>query len=352
MSSQINGELPIPPHYDPDSVDQVWRVPYEERAHGARSWAREYNIQPSNRDDFKIALMLVDVQNTFCIPGFELYVGGRSGSGAVDDNRRLAAFIYRNLGHITQISATMDTHQAMQIFHAIFLVNDQGEHPDPYTLVTAQDIEEGRWRFNPDVADSLGIQPGYGQRHLEHYVEELKEREKFELTIWPYHAMLGGIGHALVSAIEEAVFFHNIARYSQVDIEIKGFNPLTEHYSAIGPEILTGPDGAQIAEKSDKFIQKIMAFDALIIAGQAKSHCVNWTIADLLQDSRAVDPELIGKIYLLEDCSSPVVVPEVVDYTDAANEAYQRYAEAGAHIVRSTEPMESWPGMKVRSAAD
>lgn len=351
MSDKFNGELPIPPHYDPDSVDQVWRVPYEERAHEARRWALEHDLQPAARDEFKIALMLVDVQNTFCIPGFELYVGGRSGTGAVADNRRLAGFIYRNLGRITHISATMDTHQAMQIFHAIFLVNDQDKHPDPYTLVTAQDIESGRWRFNPGVADSLGIQPEYGQRHLVHYVEELKERGKYDLTIWPYHAMLGGIGHALVSAIEEAVFFHTIARLSQVDLEIKGFNPLTEHYSAIGPEILTGPDGEEIAEKSDKFIEKLMAHDALIIAGQAKSHCVNWTIADLLQDSRAVDPGLIRKIYLLEDCSSPVVVPGVVDYTDKADEAYERYAEAGAHIVRSTEPLESWPGMKVKSTA-
>ena len=38
---------------------------------------------------------------------------------------------------------------------------------------------------------------------------------KFALTVWPYHAMLGGIGHALVSAVEEAMFFHAIARASQ-----------------------------------------------------------------------------------------------------------------------------------------
>ena len=56
--------------------------------------------------------MLIDVQNTFCIPDFELYVGGRSGHGAVEDNIRLCEFIYRNLGNITHITATMDTHLA------------------------------------------------------------------------------------------------------------------------------------------------------------------------------------------------------------------------------------------------
>ena len=68
-------------------------------------------------DKLKISLLLVDVQNTFCIPEFELYVGGTSGTGAVDDNRRLCEFIYRNLNMITEICPTMDTHQAVQIFH-------------------------------------------------------------------------------------------------------------------------------------------------------------------------------------------------------------------------------------------
>jgi nicotinamidase-related amidase len=30
-------------------------------------------------DSFRICLLAVDVQNTFCIPGYELFVAGRSG---------------------------------------------------------------------------------------------------------------------------------------------------------------------------------------------------------------------------------------------------------------------------------
>ena len=60
----------------------------------------------------RVALVAVDVQNTFCLPEFEFYVGGRSGTGALDDNRRLVEFVYRNLGNITQIFPTLDTHQA------------------------------------------------------------------------------------------------------------------------------------------------------------------------------------------------------------------------------------------------
>ena len=35
-----------------------------------------------------------------------------------------------------------------------------------------------------------------------------RQSGKYELTVWPFHALLGGIGHALVSAVEEAIFFH------------------------------------------------------------------------------------------------------------------------------------------------
>lgn len=340
-------ELPIPPHFDPHAVGEVWRVPYQQRAAEAEQWATRHDIRPAAADKFRICLIAVDVQNTFCIPDFELYVGGRSGTGAVDDNRRLCEFIYRNLGAITQVFPTMDTHQATQIFHSIFLVNDRGEHPNPLTLISVEDVEEGRWKFNSAVADSLQIDQDYGQRHLLHYTKELRDRGKYDLTIWPYHAMLGGIGHALVSAVEEAIFFHSIARLSQPAFQVKGSHPLTEHYSVLGPEVLTDPDGKQIAEKNAPFIEKLMTFDAVIIAGQAKSHCVAWTIDDLLEDIRRQDAQLAQKVYLLEDCTSPVVAPGIVDYTDEADAAFERFAEAGMRVVRSIEPIESWAGIRI-----
>jgi nicotinamidase-related amidase len=240
----------------------------------------------------------------------------------------------------------MDTHQVMQIFHSIFLVNDKGEHPAPFTLVTPQDIEEGIWQFNPQLADSLKIDESYGQQFLRHYSRQLKDGGKYDLTVWPYHAMLGGIGHALVSAVEEAVFFHSIARLSQPDFQVKGDNPFTENYSVLSPEVLAGPADEGIAEKNVGFIRKLLDADAVIIAGQAKSHCVAWTINDLLNEIRSSDRKLAEKVYLLEDCTSPVVIPGVVDYTEQADEAFQKFADAGMHIVRSSDSIVSWRGLK------
>ena len=338
-------ELPIPSHFNPEKVDEVRRVAYQPLAEAAEKWAKQNKLQPASRDKFKISLLLVDVQNTFCIPGFELYVGGTSGTGAVDDNRRLCDFIYRNLNVITQICPTMDSHQAMQIFHCIFLVNDKGEHPAPYTLVTLDDIEKGIWKFNPQLSASLQIDGAYGQEILRHYVRQLKAGGKYDLTIWPYHAMLGGIGHALVAAVEEAVFFHSIARLSQPDFQVKGDNPFTENYSVLSPEVLEGPTGEEIAKKNVGFIRELLDFDAVIIAGQAKSHCMAWTIEDLLNEIQIADRKLSGKVYLLEDCTSPVVIEGVIDYTEQGNEAFQKFSDAGMHVVRSSDPIVNWPGI-------
>jgi nicotinamidase-related amidase len=329
--------LPIPSFFDSSKVGAVWRISYEERAKQARDWARQHGLQPASADRTRTWLLLIDVQNTFCIPEFELFVGGRSGRGAMEDNTRLCQFIYRNLGGITHITATMDTHKAMQVFHAIFFVDKDGNHPAPFTDIHASELRDGKWAFNAALAPHFGIAPEYGQQMMIHYAEELERKGKYALTIWPYHAMLGGMGYALVSSVEEAVFFHSMARLAQADFEVKGDKPFTEHYSVIGPEVLTGPMGETLGVRNTKFIEQLQQCDRLIVAGQAKSHCVAWTIADLLDDIQGMDPSLARKVYLLEDCTSPVVVPGVVDHTEAAHQAFARFAEAGMNIVKSTD---------------
>lgn len=330
-------QLPIPAFFDKTHVGEIWRVDYAARAEDARKFALQHDLKTASTSTERISLLLIDVQNTFCIPGFELFVGGRSGQGAVEDNIRLCEFIYRNLGKLTHIIATMDTHTSQQIFHPIFFVDAEGNHPAPYTDIHADELQAGKWTFNLELAPQFEIAPEYGQQMMIHYAEALQKKGKYALTIWPYHAMLGGIGHALVPAVEEAIFFHSHARTDQPYFAIKGDKPFTENYSVVGPEVLTGPMGEVLGTHDTRFIQHLQEVDKLYIAGQAKSHCVAWTVQDLLDDILGTNPELAKKVYLLDDCSSAVVVPGVVDHTEAANEAYARFAQAGMHIVTSTD---------------
>jgi nicotinamidase-related amidase len=353
-------QLPIPPHFQPNRVGEIWRVPYQQRAIAAKQWAQQYQLKPTfdrcssgalqsgvpivevgpdkhseRAFPTSVRLLLIDVQNTFCLPDFELFVGGSSGRGAIEDNIRLCEFIYRNLGEIDQIIATLDTHQIWQIFHPIFWINEQGEHPTPaVTTISPADVMSGKWRVNPEFGSEKIEQL---QAYALHYVQQLSDGGKYPLTIWPYHAMLGGIGHALVPAVEEAIFFHGIARNSQASFPIKGDNPLTENYSALAPEVFTNQVGGSIASKNQQLIQYLLGSEILIIAGQAQSHCVAWTVNDLLTEINSIDPQLARNVYLLEDCTSPVVIPGVVDYTEQANAAYQRFADAGMNIIKSTD---------------
>ena len=194
----MTDQTPIPAFFDPDRVGEVWRVNYQQRAADARQWAEEHDLKAAAGDEVRVQMLLIDVQNTFCLPNFELFVAGRSGNAAVEDNRRLVRFIYENINLITQFTLTMDTHQAFQIFHALYLINEDGEHPGPYSLISTEDIRSGIWMFNSAAAQTLDIDPAKAQRDLLHYVKELEKTQRHQLTIWPYHAILGGIGHAVV----------------------------------------------------------------------------------------------------------------------------------------------------------
>lgn len=350
--------LPIPQHFDASKADKVWPVDYLRLERDGEDWYRQHDIEPAVTDKVRTALLIIDAQITFCVPGYELFVGGRSGRGAVDDNVRLCEFIYRNMRHITRIFPTMDTHTQFQIFHPLFLVNDAGEHPQPYTVVTHDDIANGVWKVNPRATYSLGGNYLGLQRHLDYYTQQLEKSGKYALIIWPPHAMLGGIGHALAPIVHEAVEFFNVVRASQTGFEIKGGHPLTENYSVLSPEVTTTNGGAPLpnAQKNYRFIEKLIdpdnGFDVIGIAGQALSHCVAWTIDDLLTSILAKDPAAARKVHIIRDCSSPVVTP-YRDFTSDAEAALMRFTDAGMRIVRSTDPITSWPGYQeaVRTTA-
>ena len=71
-----NATLPIPSFFKPQTVDALWRVPYQQRAAEAADWAHRHRVPSAANDTFRSTLLLIDVQNTFCMPDFELFVGG------------------------------------------------------------------------------------------------------------------------------------------------------------------------------------------------------------------------------------------------------------------------------------
>lgn len=345
--------LPLPPFYVPaHAADAHYSPDQEALAREAHAWRRAHAIPAAAADAFNAHLLLIDVQRDFCFPEGSLYVGGHSGQGALGDNRRIAEFIYRNLARLTHVTATLDTHHAFQIFFASFWVDANGEPLSAHRELTVADLDAGRARPNPAMASWLcNGDYDWLVRQARYYCEELEKAGRYKLYLWPPHCILGSEGNALAGAVHEARMFHSYARSMQSWVEVKGGHPLTENYSVLGAEVRTRFDGAPLVPSDDRLLRTLLSADALIIAGQAASHCVKSTVDDLLAHVGAHEPELARKIYLLTDCMSSVAVPDGqggfhADFTPETEAALARYAQAGMQLVSSTALTDAWPGQR------
>lgn len=348
------GELPLPSFYDPGrAADRSFSPDQLRLMATAAELRRRFDLRPASDDAVRTHLFLVDLQKDFCFPEGALFVGGRSGRGAIDDNDRIARFIYRNLHRLTEVTCTLDTHFPHQVFFPSFWLEPGGEAPPPHRTVTLDDLRSGRLRPNPALAGWLhGGDQEWVERQVEYYCAELERRGRYTLYLWPPHCLLGSDGHALAGVIQEARLIHAWARGARSWLEVKGTHPLTESYSALAPEVLLSHDGRPLAERAERLVEILLEADAVLVAGQAASHCVKSTLDDLVEVATARDPALLGKVYVLADCTSAVTVPDpdrpgelLVDFTDDAEAALKRFADAGLRVVRSADPMDSWPGM-------
>lgn len=349
-----NKQCPIPAFYNAANAASWEYSPSKAKLReAAQNWRTKHGVKPSGSDKTKLHLLLIDTQKDFCLPKGTLYVAGRSGTGAIDDSARMAEFIYRNLGYITDITTTLDTHFAYQIFSQAFWQDQEGKCATPFTSITTKDVREGRYAPNPMMASWLcNCNYAWLCKQVVHYCQELEKAGKYTLTIWPEHCILGSDGHPLVGIIEEARMFHSYVRGAQSNNEVKGGHPLTENYSVLRPEVLTRHDGQPLAQKNTAFIKTLISADAVAVGGQADSHCVASTIDDFLAEIVAQDPELAKKVYIMTDCMSAVTVPDgkggfIADYTPQAEAAHKKFADAGMHLVKSTDAIESWPGIQL-----
>jgi nicotinamidase-related amidase len=282
-------------------------------------------IKPATQDKTRVCAFGIDCQIGFASPGASLFV-----PGAVEDTQRTIEWLYRNLDKITGLHFSMDTHRVFQIFHPAWWVDSEGKHPSPFTVISHEDVRTGKWTPIAHPKEAL------------EYTKKLESSGKYVLTIWPYHTLLGGVSHALVPAMMEAAMFHAVARSHQTHFETKGTHAMTENYSVMSPEVRE-LGGKSVGGFNTAFFRMIMEYDRVYVFGQAKSHCVLSTLADMRDHILKNDPSLIDKVWILEDAMSPVPpppldpLPPALNFPVIADKAIEDFKKSGMRVVKTTD---------------
>ncbi len=252
----------------------------------------------------QVHLLIIDPQNDFCdLPAARCPADPLSPDasarlspalpvgGAHADLVRLATLIREGGAGLDDITVTLDSHHRLDIAHPGFWQGARGARVTPFTTNTAAQVRAGQ--FQPRAAAAL-------PRALA-YLDELEQRGRYTLMVWPVHCEIGTWGHNVHADVRAAYNAWEEAHQRNVQLISKGSNPWTEHYSAVQAEV---PDAADAATQVNQaLVDDLARADVLLIAGQASSHCVRATTEDLLQQW---PPDRARHTVLLTDCMSPV----------------------------------------------
>lgn len=331
----------------------------------AETIRKEHNITPAWTQKFQIFLFLIDLQGDF-VTG-TLPVTGRDGKSGMAAVFNVFRFALKYLWLLTGVICTMDSHREHQVFYPDAHVEaSSGSTPDPHTIIQAEAYHTGQFQAHPDLAIEVGADQTWLTRQWTYYCEQLETpkiievvrangikdkitRLKHALYIWPWHTMFGSDGHRLVGMIEYLRRLHAIVRHALNLEELKGFSTFSEHYSIFGAEVTTTFDGRPLpnSQRNVGLLKKLAAGHKIIVAGLAGSHCLAESMFDLILYLYEIGhPELIRNIYLLVDGTAAVVVPGGPDFTADMNTYFDLFRDHGVNLVKSTDPIETWPGME------
>lgn len=306
--------MKAPVFYDPATLGSL-NLP---KVAEATDEGRQMNLAPATGDKQKVILVNVDFQVDFVFPNGALPV-----TNALGDVERTVDWIFRNLDQLTTIASSIDSHIPVQIFYPTWWVDANGNMPDPYTMITLKDVEDGKWK---PVVDPVWTR---------NYLTELDRGGKKTLMIWPFHCMIGTPGQALVPNLMEAIAFHSAARRSQPVFLVKGSIPQTENYSIVEPEVKYPKHPA--GDLNTPFLDLVSRHDLVYVAGEAKSHCVLDTMRSIVNHFAGQD-DILGKIRFLMDCTSSVEHPDV-PFDEIANAELAEMEKLGVRLVKSTDPI-------------
>ncbi len=303
----------------------------------AKAYGRSLKLRNYTIDKQRVMLLLVDPQLGFIAKGRDLCV-----PGAIEDVIRIVDWILKNMAKITRIAVSMDSHLPFQIFFPDWWVDDKGQPLNDFTVVTLEDLKTKK--VKPIFDFPYEYEKGKSMPWSEYYLTMLEQFgkktsvgggdfEKKNLMVWANHCMLGTPEQAIEPTLYEAIFAHAIARKSQPKFKVKGAVEVSENYSIVEGEVEFSGD--KDSGLDEDFLVDLKSFDLIYIGGEASSHCVLETIYSIIRYFKDDAPEVLSRVRILEDCTSPVG-----GFEDMAKQAFEALSSVyGLKLVKSTDPI-------------
>jgi nicotinamidase/pyrazinamidase len=273
----------------------------------------------------KIALLGIDPQNDFCASAtnpFGIDAGSLFVPGAQEDMERLGTFIEEYGHRLGALLFTLDQHHNLDIAHGLWFADENGDPAPPITLMDwdpakgvfigtlAPDFTQtrefrvrkmGKIPWTANIPEAQGKAMSYAE-YTAWYIEKLKSSGRYGHTIWPAHCLIGTPGAAVYPTVMQAANAWTEKYARTIQWVAKGTNPFAEHFSGVKAEVaLPNDPGTQV---NAQFIQTLMTYDRIFLAGEALSHCVANTGRDIAAEF--ANDDYVQKLILLEDASSPV----------------------------------------------
>lgn len=256
-------------------------------------------------------LLIIDPQNDFHdLEGSSLPV-----PGSLEDAENIAKIIERKGDKITDIIVTMDTHELYDIAHQDFWVDANGNKPEPFTVITSEDIISGKFVPVDENEKEYAIS----------YAKDLEEKGKEVLLIWPNHCIKGTKGWEVYSRIYVAMKNWEVGQNKEVTYYNKGTDYRTEHYGAFAPEVEN-----EDTTFDKKFFKENIenTNEEIVIVGQALSHCVGETVRQIIDNTE----RNLSDFTLMTDCTSAVP-----GFEEKAKELIKEFQTAGINIEKSVK---------------
>ena len=279
-------------------------------------------------------LLGIDMQWDFCHPGVTDYnpnryydfistPGALYVPGAEDDCEVTASLINEYGDDIMGMSIPMDTHRPSHIAHADYWRNKNGDMPKNFVELTKEEIANEIW---------FPAHPN-GEKHLmrSNWVKDIymKNMSRNPMTIWPKHCLWGTGGWQIYPIVQEAIQRWCEKTGKSVDLKFKGLNENTEWFSAVKAEVADVLDPDTFIDV--EFLNPIKEVDNLLITGQALSHCLRWTVMDIIE---SIGREFAKKCTIIRDCTSSVPVPIFIKNGEDFLEKFQDW---GGKVITAAE---------------